>query len=150
MPFKDKRKKREYQNTWMKARREAWMSANGPCHQCGSWDQLQVDHIVEETKVDHRIWSWSRKRLDDELRKCQPLCRTCHEKKNGAYNASRYRGRPCVNGLEKVSRNVILSFPANIGRGKQWKSLRAAARDLGVHHETLRQRIIRMGLSIQE
>ena len=54
--------------------------ANGPCVKCGCWDldQLEVDHIDPNTKVSHRVWSWSKERRENELAKCQVLCRACH------------------------------------------------------------------------
>lgn len=81
MSYKDRDKQREYQNRWMKSRREAWLKDNGPCTSCGSWEELEVDHIIGNEKVNHRIWSWSKERRDKELAKCQVLCNPCHREK---------------------------------------------------------------------
>lgn len=87
MGYKDKAKQREYQKNWYKARRVEWIEENGgKCVQCGSTHQLEVDHINHETKVSHRVWSWTLEKRMVELAKCQLLCRSCHYKKTGSEN----------------------------------------------------------------
>lgn len=81
MPYKDKEKQAEYQAAWMQKRRQAWLLEHGPCAHCGSWEDLEVDHIDRTKKLSHRVWSWSKERRDAELAKCQVLCRTCHMEK---------------------------------------------------------------------
>jgi len=78
MPYADKKKQLEYQRKWMKARREQWLKENGPCVDCGSWENLQVDHDDPEDKVTHRIWSYSKEERDLELEKCEVRCKRCH------------------------------------------------------------------------
>lgn len=75
-------KKRQYQNNWIKRRREKWFRENGPCKVCGSWKYLELDHIKPETKLTHRIWSWNAERQKLELIKCQALCKKCHKIKS--------------------------------------------------------------------
>lgn len=67
-----------------KQRRLDWLSQNGPCQECGSWKNLEVDHIDPALKIDHRIWTWSEVRRTEELKKCQVLCYDCHLKKTVA------------------------------------------------------------------
>lgn len=81
MPLKLKQVKNNYQNQWLKDRRNAWLKENGPCKHCGSWENLEVDHIDPAQKVTHRVWSWREERRLVELAKCQVLCHDCHEKK---------------------------------------------------------------------
>jgi 5-methylcytosine-specific restriction endonuclease McrA len=81
MPMKTKEQQRGYQNEWIKRRRNEWFEANGPCKECGSTNDLQLDHIDPKLKVSSHIWSWSQTRRDSELCKCQVLCRACHQKK---------------------------------------------------------------------
>jgi 5-methylcytosine-specific restriction endonuclease McrA len=81
MPCKDKEKASAYQNKWMQNRRRKWIAANGPCVRCKSSEDLQVDHIDHTKKTSHRIWSWSKKKLEAELSKCRVLCKKCHRKK---------------------------------------------------------------------
>ena len=71
----------------MKAKRLSWLQENGPCRLCGSSDRLQVDHIDRNTKVTHRIWTWSEKRRLEELSKCQVLCYPCHRIKSNKENS---------------------------------------------------------------
>lgn len=82
--------RRAWMNQWIKNRRLAWVTANGPCAQCGSTTDLQVDHVDPSTKVDHRIWSWSEERRLAELAKCQVLCGDCHKAKTSAENSKRF------------------------------------------------------------
>lgn len=83
---KDKAKHREYmrkyQRRWLSARRQAWFRAHGPCVRCGSWDDLEIDHIDPKTKITSVVWSWAEKRRDRELLKCQVLCHRCHVMKS--------------------------------------------------------------------
>lgn len=74
-------KKRSWQRNWLKARRDAWFTENGPCVKCGSWDNLELDHKNPRTKVANCVWSWTLKRREKELRKCQALCHICHAEK---------------------------------------------------------------------
>ena len=76
--------KRDYQRRWLKARRDAWLKEHGPCVDCGSWENLQVDHIDPKQKVSHRVWSWSQQRRDEELSKCVVRCQSDHQKKTTA------------------------------------------------------------------
>ena len=86
MPYKDPKKRRafqrEYQKKWIAQRRDEWLIANGPCVECGSWENLQIDHKDPNTKVSHRIWSWAKERREAELAKCQAMCEKCHNKKS--------------------------------------------------------------------
>lgn len=68
----------------MVPRRERWLRENGPCQHCGSWENLEVDHIDPATKDAHTssIWSWpDPARRASELAKCQVLCAPCHQRK---------------------------------------------------------------------
>lgn len=76
----------------VRARRVKWLEENGPCVKCGSDENLEVDHIDPSEKTSHRIWSWSDERREAELKKCQVLCRECHEKKTGFENSFRSQG----------------------------------------------------------
>lgn len=82
MPYADPEQQRAYQREWIARRRQEWIEANGPCARCGSDQDLQVDHIDRAQKVDHKVWSWSQARRDEELAKCQVLCWPCHKEKS--------------------------------------------------------------------
>ena len=76
---------KEYHHKWylevMVPRREKWFLENGPCVDCGSWENLELDHVNPDTKIHSAIWSWSDQRRSEELTKCQPRCYDCHKKK---------------------------------------------------------------------
>lgn len=81
MSYKDKEKQREYCRLWTQNRRKKWLSENGPCIKCGSWEKLEIDHIDRTQKWSHKIWSYSEEKRLLELAKCQVLCSDCHKKK---------------------------------------------------------------------
>lgn len=62
---------------WMAARRAEWF-ADKVCVDCGTADDLELDHVDPTQKVSHRIWSWSRERREAELAKCVARCHDCH------------------------------------------------------------------------
>lgn len=89
MPYRDQRgpgalRKQARDTARIAERRALWFLENGPCRLCGSWDNLQVDHIDPTWKVSHRIWSWRADRRSAELAKCQVLCVKCHKAKTTA------------------------------------------------------------------
>jgi len=94
MPYKDRAKKQEHDRRRLAARRAAWFAENGPCIDCGRWDDLELDHIDPVQKVSHRIWSWSWPRIYAETAKCVVRCRSCHQLRSNQQLA-----RPvCVHG----------------------------------------------------
>ena len=115
MPYKDPKKRYERTSQAAKERRSIWFKEHGPCAKCGSEKNLDVHHKDPSQKVSHRIWSWSQKRREEELVKCEPLCEPCHEKLHnpGTHGTqSRYRvGCRCS---ECISANV-----------KAWREYRA-------------------------
>ena len=56
----------------------------GQCAQCGSKDDLQLDHIDWRDKSFgvSKLWSCSKERFDQEVEKCQVLCEPCHIEKS--------------------------------------------------------------------
>jgi hypothetical protein len=82
MSYVDLLKQREYQRDWLRRNRNAWVSANGPCVDCGSTEDLQVDHVDRSLKVTHRVWSWALPRRLAELAKCVVRCKVCHLRKS--------------------------------------------------------------------
>lgn len=90
MPYKDRNEQRACQTRRyykvIRKRREDWFKENGPCVLCGSWDDLELDHINRDTKITHKVWHWSDQKREEELRKCQPLCNSCHLGKTAREN----------------------------------------------------------------
>jgi hypothetical protein len=140
MPYADREQQRQYQRERSRRLRAEWLAANGPCRKCESWDDLQVDHVDPATKVSHRIWSWAPARREAELKKCQPLCRDCHEAKceeemrrplvHGTVSGYRHRGCRCAD-----------CCAANTAQSRAWKaaSSRGGTRtlDLSIMSRTL-------------
>lgn len=110
MPYADPARQREYMRLWMKRRRDEWVAENGPCIDCGSFENLQVDHIDAEFKVTHRVWSWSKKRREAELAKCVVRCRPCHAKKTTALGE---HARGEKNGSAKLTAAKVLEIRAS-------------------------------------
>jgi hypothetical protein len=84
MPYADADRQREYMRNWMRQRRLDWLMEHGPCVDCGSGNDLEVDHVDASTKITHRVWSWARERREAELAKCVVRCEACHDRKTTA------------------------------------------------------------------
>ena len=65
----------------VKERRRKWFAENGPCVDCGTWDNLELDHVDPSTKVSHTVWSWGDAKRLEELEKCKARCHGCHLEK---------------------------------------------------------------------
>jgi len=115
MPYKSKEVQREYQRKWVAERRRKWLAENGPCARCGSDEDLEVDHIDKNEKIDHKVWSWAEERMLAELSKCQVLCKKCHttktvtegqQPKHGTQNMYQYYKCRCTECVKaKVAAN---------------------------------------------
>lgn len=80
----------EYMNNYMKKRYKerkifCLNFLGGECVNCGEtrYEFLQFDHIVRNSKeeVISNMMLWAKKRLIEELKKCQILCEKCHQEK---------------------------------------------------------------------
>lgn len=72
---------REYSRRW-KARRKAEFFADKVCEECGTDEDLQVDHIIPRRGSKYRqVWLMSKSQMDEEMKLCQILCRTHHAEK---------------------------------------------------------------------
>lgn len=76
----DQDRKREYQRQWVANRRQEYIDKRGgSCERCSCTIDLEFHHLDPTIKVTHRIFSYSRKRIEKELANCILLCRTpCH------------------------------------------------------------------------
>lgn len=102
---------REYQRLWKQRRREQWIQEHSPCHGCGSWDELEIDHKDSSSKLVRGtdIWSLSPanpKRIQ-ELEKCQVLCRACHIAKT-TKAGERFRAQGELHGNSKLTTDQVL------------------------------------------
>lgn len=82
MGYKDPEKQREYQRKWCAKNRAKFLEGKICTFPgCSSVINLEVDHIDRTKKDSHRIWSWSEKKREEELKKCQILCEEHHKEK---------------------------------------------------------------------
>lgn len=107
MSYKDPAKQRKAQRDFIMRRRLRWLAEHGPCAECGSREDLELDHKDRAQKVNHRVWSWTAERREAELAKCQVLCRDCHQEKTRAENV-----KPIVHGTADGYRNHRCRCPA--------------------------------------
>lgn len=114
----------------MKKARTDWFTANGPCKQCGSITNLELDHIEPGNKVHHAVWSWTPMRRNLELQKCQVLCRSCHRKKT---TSEQTPGR-IFQAKRKITDKQVLQ--AVLLRGSGW-TIRSIGKKFGVSHVTI-------------
>ena len=98
--YKDKETQKAFQKNWI-AKRRADFFKDKLCVQCGSNENLELDHIDPKEKSSHKIWSWSAARRDAEIAKCQVLCKACHLEKTLKDRAIR---QPLIHGLRGYDR----------------------------------------------
>lgn len=110
MPMATPEEQRQYQREWI-ARRRAAFFADKKCVRCGSTDKLELDHKDPVTKSEHlkrahtgSFWSWSQKRRDEEIAKCQVLCHPCHVQKTNE-NGDHVRGEQV--GTAKYTEGIV-------------------------------------------
>lgn len=107
MPYKDRQRHNEYTRKISAQRRADWFAGKA-CEECNSTEDLQLDHRDPKTKVDHRVWSWSKERRDSELAKCRPLCRPCHVEKSST-EQPQGEDRPGAKLTEEIIREIRAS-----------------------------------------
>lgn len=119
-------KDKVYMNAYMKARyakrrKEAIIRLGGSCVDCGSLEELEIDHIDPSLK-DFALSegsSYSDARWNAELEKCQLLCKACHTAKHNSKfpcgTAQRFwRGCRC-DGCRKAKNNYDKEYK------KKWR-----------------------------
>jgi hypothetical protein len=117
MPFKDKEKKREYQNKWCRDRKYGTISRNRsklrniefvrkykenkPCDDCGKYFHFFVmdfDHREGETKIENVAQlahkGYALDKLIAEIEKCDLVCANCHRLRT--FRRLHWKGKPKV------------------------------------------------------
>ncbi len=85
-------------NRYRKRKKTAQEFLGNKCSKCGSIEDLQFDHKdrVKKKFTIGKLWSIGEKEFWKEIKKCQLLCRTCHNKKTlkelGLREAKGYHG----------------------------------------------------------
>lgn len=91
---------REAQNSYYYTLRAMYIERlGGFCRKCGSKERLEFDHVDPASKsFDVSLFaSMARERVDEEMKKCQLLCFTCHnEKTQGEIESRRRHGTTCM------------------------------------------------------
>lgn len=89
MPYKDRQKRLEYlkkynaqyqPKRYKKRKAELINALGGKCVVCGAKNNLEFDHIIPSTK-SFTIMSHWHDDVEEELKKCQLLCKKCHLRK---------------------------------------------------------------------
>jgi 5-methylcytosine-specific restriction endonuclease McrA len=107
-------KKSNYMNKYMKARYKARReyileSLGNKCNQCGSLENLEIDHINPLIKKISFSKNWNTKidLINNELKGCQILCKSCHDKKSlvdGSQFKNKVRGEKV--GISKLKKGI--------------------------------------------
>lgn len=113
MAYSDPEKRRNIQRQRWAQRRADWFMGK-VCELCGATEELELDHIDPDTKVSHRIWSWSQARREAELAKCRPLCRRCHRIKT---NTEIARGERI--GISKLTEEKVRAIRTSASSHRQ-------------------------------
>lgn len=50
----------------------------GRCVNCGATDNLHIHHVSDKLFTISSGWSFSKSRLNEELKKCELQCEVCH------------------------------------------------------------------------
>jgi len=95
MPYKDREVQRRIQREWLANRRAEWLAGKA-CVICGTTNDLEVHHRDRSEKATHRVWSWSQKRREAELAKCEVRCRRCHFEDHGYHGSPQRYASGCT------------------------------------------------------
>ena|SRR4030066_155331 len=121
---------KKYMNNRYKKRRDYVLHSLGNrCTHCGAKDNLELDHIDPKTKKFNisKLWSISQSEVNNEVSKCQLLCKACHtlktladmgrvsaKDKHGTLSSYRYckcdlckKAKSNNNKLYKIKRKLI-------------------------------------------
>lgn len=104
------------------------------CKFCNSLENLEFDHIDPRTKKSpiSRLWVKSQQEIDDELKQCQLLCKTCHTAKSKQEGSLSFKGDK--NPASKLTNSDI---PVIRKLKQQGLSARVIASRFNVSHVTI-------------
>jgi hypothetical protein len=130
--MKTKEAQKEYQRKWVAARRSNYM-LDKICARCEGTESLNVHHKDRTLKISHNIWSWSEEKRNEELKKCEVLCRDCHVKHHKADGA--FQGMLGVTPKSaKLNSEIVLEI-------RRLKSLKISNTKIGLQLKIPRQTI---------
>jgi len=131
MAYKNLDSQREYQRLWNRNRRIRWLADNGPCTDCGTWEELEVDHENAKEKITHKVWSWSELRRNQELSKCVVRCHDCHAAKRIVNREYAYGEN---HGNAQLTNNQVIDIRRRVASGERQVDL---AKEFGVKKNTI-------------
>lgn len=138
MPMATREEQREYQRQWVAKRRSDFFLGKS-CAECGSVEQLELDHVDRATKVHHAIWSWSQVRREAEIAKCQILCHDCHKAKSHASGDFVHPTYGDAHGTTRLSDEKVLEARERYAAGGV--THQALADEYGVGRSTITEAI---------
>ena len=102
MPFANKKVYNAYMREYMinryhDQRGRALSILGNKCKRCGNLEDLEFDHVDPRSKVceiEKLFTTAAWDRVEDELDKCQLLCKPCHTIKTNAQLGTSYRRGP--------------------------------------------------------
>lgn len=118
---------------------------NAKCEICNSADNIEFDHIDPSIKTQrlskYDWWSWNGgvEAMKDELKKCRPLCRACHDQQA----SSNIRYYPNMSSMPNNSRKekAAIYYVKQRNEKQQYnnekKIERGQCKDCGLHVTTL-------------
>lgn len=83
---------RKYKRKRRAERRNAFFEGKA-CIDCGSTENLELDHRNPVEKASHHIWFWGEDRLAAETAKCDIRCHACHKERHREISRERARER---------------------------------------------------------
>lgn len=104
-------------------RKEYLEKLRGKCKQCGAEENLEFDHIDPKSKkfnIGHLL-NTSKEKTIIELKKCQLLCKNCHDKKTRKNKDFKIRN-PRLS-ANKFNADQIRLIKAEIVKGKSYREI---------------------------
>lgn len=131
MGYLDASRQSKYQTDWVRKRREAWLSENGPCKRCGSTECLRV--VNRDADVTRKnVFGWSDELRIPALKRCMVLCRPCMVKHHSEIMRKKLKGKRGV--ANTLTPEIVWAIRGRLlGR----ESLREIAEYYQIEHTTV-------------
>jgi len=133
--MKDREYHRTYSQQYYHTRRNKIIQdLGGRCAQCGSSENLEIDHCdPSEKQFDiGNLLNHSKEEVERELSKCQLLCHDCHKKKSDEELRERNSGSGNPNFGNTGSKSIFSKPTKCIETGKIFASATEAAMEMNL------------------